>query len=159
MTHFVPALLPVSVNGNASVWNDHPTDKQLYVFFERFLPEPLFHRLLSRAHQLSEKNFPKGQPLISRHVGRFWLTSTQPYRLLHLKEESIIEVTFSHRCEAANEHPSSVLSQVFGMVKWLCWGHFPHVKFHCGPACPSERCPGYQRDNVSHPGVQKSISR
>ena len=97
VTHFVPALLPVSVNGNASVWNDHPTDKQLYVFFERFLPEPLFHRLLSRAHQLSEKNFPKGQPLISRHVGRFWLTSTQPYRLLHLKEESIIEVTFSHR--------------------------------------------------------------
>lgn len=35
--------------------------------------------------------------VISRHVGRFWLTSTQPYRLLHLKEESIIEVTFSHR--------------------------------------------------------------
>lgn len=45
------------------------------------------------------------------------------------------------------------------MVKWLCWGHFPHVKFHCGPACPSERCPGYQRDNISHPGVQKSIPR
>ena len=97
VTHFVPALLPVSVNGNASVWNDHPTDKRLYVFFERFLPEPLFHRLLSRAHQLSQANFPKGQPLISRHVGRFWLTSTQPYRLLHLKEENIIEVTFSHR--------------------------------------------------------------
>lgn len=54
---------------------------------------------------------------------------------------------------------NNVLSQVFGMVKWLCWGHFPHVKFHCGPACPSERCPGYQRDNISHPGVQKSISR
>lgn len=45
------------------------------------------------------------------------------------------------------------------MVKWLCWGHFPHVKFHCGPACPSERCPGYQRDNISHPGVQTSIPR
>lgn len=66
---------------------------------------------------------------------------------------------YINRCEAANEHPSNVLSQVFGMVKWLCWGHFPHVKFHCGPACPSERCPGYQRDDISHPGVQKSISR
>ena len=97
VTHFVPALLPVSVNGNTLVWNDHPTDKRLYVFFERFLPEPLFHRLLSRAHQLSEKSFRKGQPLISRYVGRFWLTPSQPYRLLHLKEEDIIEVTFSHR--------------------------------------------------------------
>ncbi|XP_022795779.1 uncharacterized protein LOC111334337 [Stylophora pistillata] len=159
VTHFVPALLPVSVEGNKSVWIDHPTDKRLYVFFERFLPESLFHRLLSRAHQLNKESIFKGQPLISRNIGRFWLTPTQSYRLLYLKEEDIIEVTFSFRCDAENLHPSIVLSQVFGMVKWLCWGHFPHVKFHCGPACPSENCPGHQRDHISHPGVQKSISR
>lgn len=52
--------------------------------------------------------------------------------------------------------PSDVLCQVFSMVDGICKGHFPSVKFHCGPACPSEKCPGYQGDYISHPGVQRS---
>ncbi|PFX21616.1 uncharacterized protein LOC111335354 isoform X1 [Stylophora pistillata] len=159
VTHFVPALLPVSANVNTPVWNDHPTDKRFYVFFEKFLPELLFHCLLSRAHQLSIESFRKGQTFISRNVGRFWLTPTQPCRLLHLKEENMIEVMFSHRCKATDMHPADVLVQVFGMVQGICQGHFPYTKFHCGPACPSERCPGYQQDYISHPGVQTSIPR
>ena len=97
VTHFVPALLPISENGNMPVWDDHPTDKRLFVFFKRFLPESLFHHLLSRAHQLSVASVPKGQPIICRNVGRFWFTPTQPYRLLVRKEEDLIEVTFSCR--------------------------------------------------------------
>ena len=97
VTHFVPSLLPLSVNGNTPVWHSDPKDKRLFVFFKRFLPEPLFHHLLSRAHRLSMAGFPKGQPVIYRDVGRFWLTPTQPYRLKDLKEENMIEVTFSCR--------------------------------------------------------------
>lgn len=159
VTHFVPALLPVSANVNTPVWNDHPTDKRFYVFFDRFLPELLFHCLLSRAHQISIESFRKGQTFISRNIGRFWLTPTQPCRLLHLKEENMIEVMFSHRCKATDMRPADVLVQVFGMVQGICQGHFPYTKFHCGPACPAETCPGYQRDYISHPGVQTSIPR
>ena len=54
-THFVPSLLPMSSDGDVPVWyDDHVTDKTFYVFFARFLPEPLFHRLLSRAHKNSK---------------------------------------------------------------------------------------------------------
>lgn len=97
VTHFVPALLPISENENMPVWDDHPIDKRLFVFFKRFLPESLFHHLLSRAHKLSVASVPKGQPIICRNVGRFWFTPTQPYRLLVRKEEDLIEVTFSCR--------------------------------------------------------------
>ena len=97
VTHFVPSLLPMSVNGNTPVWHNEPTDKSFFVFFKRFLPEPLFHHLLSRAHRLSRKAFSKGQPVIYRDVGRFWFSPIQPYRLLLLKKENIIEVTFSCR--------------------------------------------------------------
>ena len=97
VTHFVPSLLPTSVNGNTPVWYNDPTDKKLFVFFKRFLPEPLFYHLLSRAHRLSSKAFSKGQPVIYRDVGRFWFSPTQPYRLLLLKKENMIEVTFSCR--------------------------------------------------------------
>ncbi len=97
VTHFVPSLLPVSVSGNTPVWHNDPTDKKFFVFFKRFLPEPLFHHLLSRAHRHSTAGFPKGQPVIYRDVGRFWFTPSQPYRLLILKEENMIEVTFSYR--------------------------------------------------------------
>ena len=55
--------------------------------------------------------------------------------------------------------PSDVLSLVFSMVKGICQRHFPYVAFHCGPACPSDKCPGYQGDYVSHPGVQQPSSR
>ena len=97
VTHFVPSLLPMSVNGNTPVWHNEPTDKRLFVFFKRFLPEGLFHHLLSRAHRLSMANFPSGQPVIYRNVGRFWFSPAQPYRLLVLKKENMIEVTFSCR--------------------------------------------------------------
>lgn len=103
VTHFVPALLPMSVNGNTPVWHDDPTDKRFFVFFKRFLPEPLFHYLLSRAHRHSIAGFSKGQPIIYRDVGRFWFTPTQPYRLLVLKKENMIEVTFSCR-SVLNNH-------------------------------------------------------
>ena len=52
--------------------------------------------------------------------------------------------------------PSYALSQVFIIIEDICKGHFPHVKFHCGPACPSDKCPGHQEDYISHPGVQRS---
>ena len=98
VTHFVPSLLPMSVNGNTPVWHNEPTDKRLFVFFKRFLPEGLFHHLLSRAHRLSMANFPNGHPVIYRNVGRFWFSPAQPYRLLVLKKENMIEVTFTCSC-------------------------------------------------------------
>ena len=97
VTHFVPSLLPMSVNGKTPVWYEDPTDKRFFVFFKRFLPEPLFHHLLSRAHKLSTEEFPRGQAVIFRDVGRFWFSPTQPYRLLVLKKKNLIEVTFSCR--------------------------------------------------------------
>ena len=55
--------------------------------------------------------------------------------------------------------PSQVLVYIFSMVRGICKQHFPYVKFHCGPLCPSERCPGYQGDSISHPGLQQVYSR
>ena len=96
-THFVPSLLPVSADGCISTWHDNTTDKKFYVFFKRFLPEPLFHRLLSRAHNNSKVEFPNGQAVVFKDVGKFWMRPWRPYRLKLMKEESIIEVTFSSR--------------------------------------------------------------
>ena len=42
--------------------------------------------------------------------------------------------------------PSDVLCQVFSMVDGICRRDFPFIKFHCGPACPSQTCPGYRDD-------------
>ena len=97
VTHFVPSLLPMSADVNTPVWLDGPDDKVFYVFFHRFLPEPLFQHLLSRAHKNSKVEFPKGQPVICRDVGRFWLRPSLPYRVLQLKNEEMIQVTFSYR--------------------------------------------------------------
>lgn len=99
VTHFVPQLLPMST-ANTPVWVDSPNDKKFYIFFNRFLPELLFHNLLSRAHKISKVEFPQGQPLIRRDIGRFWLRCNLPYRLLQLKKEDMIEVTFSYRLVA-----------------------------------------------------------
>lgn len=129
------------------------------MFFHRFLPEPLFQSLLSRAHRLSKEEFPNGQTFICRDVGRFWLQPNPkltpvPYRLLQLKNQEMIEVTFN--CRGKGMAASDVLGQVFSMVEGICKTCFPYVKFHCGPACPSEKCPGYQGDYISHPDVQRS---
>ena len=97
VTHFVPSLLPMSVDGNTPVWYNDPTDKRFFVFFKRFLPEALFPHLLSRAHRLSKEEFSTGQPVIYRDVGMFWLRPTQPYMLRVLRKENMIEVTFSCR--------------------------------------------------------------
>ena len=45
--------------------------------------------------------------------------------------------------------PSDVLCQVFSMVDGICKRYFPYIKFHCGPACPSQTCPGHQGDFLS----------
>lgn len=63
-----------------------------------------------------------------------------------------------HRDERGMK-PSDLLSLVFLMVQEICQRHFPYVAFHCGPACPSDKCPGYQDDYMSHPGVQQKSSR
>ena len=42
-----------------------------------------------------------------------------------------------------------MLCQVFSMVDGICKRDFPFVKFHCGPACPADECPGYQ-DNYMY---------
>ena len=100
-THFVPSLLPKYGDGCIPVWRDKTTDKKFYVFFKRFLPEPLFHRLLSRAHKNSKLEFPNGSVVMFKDVGKFWMSPKQPirvpYRLKLMKEEAIIEVTFSSR--------------------------------------------------------------
>jgi len=96
-THFVPSLLPMSADGYIPAWHDSTTDKKFYVFFKRFLPEPLFHRLLSRAHKNSKLEFPNGPVVMFKDVGKFWMSPRQPYRLKLMKEEAIIEVTFSSR--------------------------------------------------------------
>ena len=100
-THFVPSLLPMSADGSIPTWLDNTTDKKFYVFFKRFLPEPLFHRLLSRAHTNSKLQFPNGPVVMFKDVGKFWMSPKQPcrvpYRLKLMKEEAIIEVTFSSR--------------------------------------------------------------
>ena len=46
--------------------------------------------------------------------------------------------------------PSDVLCQVFSMVDGICRRDFPFVKFHCGPPCPSHKCPGHQPDYLSY---------
>ena len=42
--------------------------------------------------------------------------------------------------------PADVLSLVFPMVDGIRKRYFPFVKFHCGPACPSNTCPGHKDD-------------
>ena len=96
-THFVPSMLPTSANGCIPVWIDNTTDETFYVLFTRFLPEPLFHRLLSRAHKNSKVEFPNGPTVVFRDVGKFWMSPSQPYRLKLVKKEGVIEVTFSNR--------------------------------------------------------------
>ena len=96
-THFIPSLLPKSADGEQPVWHDDDTDKKFYVFFNRFLPEPLFHRLLSRAHKNSKVEFPNGSIFLYRNAGKFWMSAWQPYRLELMKEEKMVEVTFSCR--------------------------------------------------------------
>ena len=96
-THFVPSLLPMSAERVTPVWHDNNTDKKCYVFFSRFLPEPLFHRLLSRAHKLSKSEFPNGQTVLFRDAGKFWMSARQPYCLKLMNKEKMIEATFSRR--------------------------------------------------------------
>ena len=96
-THFVPSLLPKSQDVCNPAWYDDKRDKKFLVFFERFLPEPLFHRLLSRAHKKSKVEFANGATVVFRDVGKFWMSSRQPYRLKLMKKEGVIEVTFSTR--------------------------------------------------------------
>ena len=96
-THFVPSMLPMSADGCIPVWNNNATDKTFYVLFTRFLPEPLFHCLLSRAHKNSKVEFPNGPTVVFRDVGKFWMSPSQPYRLKLVKKEGVIEVTFSNR--------------------------------------------------------------
>jgi len=146
-THFVPSLLPMATDGcMPPIWQDDNTDKKFYVFFKRFLPEPLFHRLLSRAHKNSMLEYPNGQPVLYRDAAMFWMRPSQDYkqayRLRILKEEGMIEVTISS--SKYGMKPSDVLTQVFSMVDGIHKRDFPFVKFHCGPACISPECPGYR---------------
>jgi len=53
--------------------------------------------LLSRAHKNSKLEFPNGPVVMFKDVGKFWMSPRQPYRLKLMKDEAIIEVTFSSR--------------------------------------------------------------
>ncbi|KAK2553124.1 putative serine/threonine-protein kinase pats1 [Acropora cervicornis] len=108
-THFVPSLLPLSANGDKPVWHNNDGDKKFYVFFINFLPEALFHQLLSRAQKNSTLEFPNGETVLYRDAGKFWMNPWLSYELTLIEEEEMIE-------------------------------------FHCGPACPSDTCPGHQDD-------------
>ncbi|XP_067054931.1 uncharacterized protein [Acropora muricata] len=144
-THFVPSLLPLSANGDTPVWHNNDGDKTFYVFFCNFLPEALFHQLLSRAQKHSTLEFRNGKTVLYRDAGQFWMKPWLSYQLTLIEEEEMIEVTYnsSHK---GKEKPSYVLGQVFLMIDGICQSNFPSVEFHCGPACPSETCPGYQDD-------------
>ena len=96
-THFVPSLLPMASERDTPIWYDDDTDKKCYVFFTKFLPEPLFHHLRSRAHKLSKVEFPNGHTVLFRDAGMFWLSPWQPYSLKLMREEKMIEVTYSCR--------------------------------------------------------------
>ena len=96
-THFVPSWLPMASEKDTPIWHDDDTDKKCYVFFANFLPEPLFQHLLSRAHKLSKVEFPNGHTVLFRDAGKLWLSVWQPYNLKLMREEKMIEVTFSCR--------------------------------------------------------------
>ena len=96
-THFVPSLLPMASERGMPIWYDDDTDKKCYIFFTKFLPEPLFHHLLSRAHKLSKVEFCNGHTFLFRDAGKFWLSAWQTYSLKLMREEKMIEVTFSYR--------------------------------------------------------------
>ena len=98
-TYFVPALLPNSTCEDTQLWSNRSTDKKFFVFFKKFLPEPLFHCLLSRAYKNSKGDFWHSQPLVYRDAGKFWLNTKQPYRLILLKDMKMIEVTFTRFVE------------------------------------------------------------
>ena len=55
--------------------------------------------------------------------------------------------------------PSDVLCQVFSMVDGICRRDFPSVRFYCGPACPSDRCPGQPDDYIEHSRAQRLVPR
>ena len=42
-----------------------------------------------------------------------------------------------------------MLCHVFSMIDGICKSYFPSVKFLCGPACPSQTCPGHQDDYLT----------
>ena len=96
-THFVPCLLPLSVDGDVPVRHNNDGDTKFYVFFCNFLPEALFHRLLSRAHMYSTIYFPNGKTVLYRNVGKFWWKPWLSYQLRMMKEEKMIEVTYNSR--------------------------------------------------------------
>ena len=96
-THFVPSLLPLSADGNRPLWHNSEGDKKLYVFFCNFLPEALFHQLLSRAHKNSGIEFPNGKTVLYRNAGKFWMNPWLSYQLILMKEEEMIEVTYNSR--------------------------------------------------------------
>lgn len=97
-TYFVPALLPYAAKDErALLWKERATDKKFFVFFNKLLPEPLFHCLLSRAHKNSKVEFWHSQPVLFRDVGKFWMSPRQPYRLKLMKDMKMIEVLISSR--------------------------------------------------------------
>ena len=57
-------------------------------------------------------------------------------------------------CSKYGMKPSDVLTQVFSMVNGIHKRDFPFVKFHCGPACISPKCPGYQDYYKPYPEAQ-----
>ena len=96
-THLVPSLLPLSADGGTAVWHNSEGDKKLYVFFCNFLPETLFHQLLSRAHKNSAIEFPNGKIVLYRNAGKFWMNPWLSYQLVLMEEEEMIEVTYNSR--------------------------------------------------------------
>ena len=97
-THFVPSLLPLSANGDTPVWHNNDGDKKFYVFFCNFLPEALFHQLLSRAQKNSALEFRNGETVLYRDAGKFWMNPWLSYQLTLIEEEEMIEVTYNSRC-------------------------------------------------------------
>ena len=96
-THFVPSLLPLSANGDTSVWHNDDGDKKFYVFFCNFLPEALFHQLLFRAQKNSTLEFRNGKTVLYRDAGKFWMKPWLSYQLTLIEEEEMIEVTYNSR--------------------------------------------------------------
>ena len=77
-----------------------------------------------------------------------YLYGTYPPIIQHGVLSALLFLFCSHK---SKEEPSYVLGQVFLMIDGICKSYFPSVEFHCGPACPSETCPGYQDDYFTSP--------
>lgn len=91
ITHLVPLLLPAASESQA-IWLESSEDVKFYIFFDSYVPDAFFFRLLSRSCKASNDGIESNMRQIYRDCGVF-SHSQQIYRLRIMKDEGLIEVT------------------------------------------------------------------